>query len=273
VCFNDLTGVVQLDLDALEWRDGAATAHSPRDPVSEQRGGGATPLAGHWEWLSVCECLQGAHAVQPCESVSLAHRSAIDHDLRHRGAAGQLPQPGPEIALAAAVDLAVAQFSAWQQRLRPRAVRAPRQRVDVDGAVLCAGVPHPLFDARGDRKGSTNLGRGLGSSKRTRISPRRRGSESTARCGVASAGILLVGLAVKVLEVIAMLNPMAIHHRRCREIRANMSDYLDGDLDAATAAAVKRHVRWCPNCRRMLGNLSRTVAGLRALQADGPPPA
>jgi anti-sigma factor RsiW len=76
-----------------------------------------------------------------------------------------------------------------------------------------------------------------------------------------------------VLEVIAMFNPMAIHHRRCREIRANMSDYLDGDLDAATAAAVKRHVRWCPNCRRMLRNLSRTVAALRALQPDNPPSA
>ena len=97
--------------------------------------------------------------------------------------------------------------------------------------------------------------------------------ESMARCAVASSGILFVTVMVEVLEVIAMFNPMAIHHRRCREIRANMSGYLDGDLDAASAAAVKRHVRWCPNCRRMLRNLSRTVAGLRALQPDGPPPA
>jgi predicted anti-sigma-YlaC factor YlaD len=73
--------------------------------------------------------------------------------------------------------------------------------------------------------------------------------------------------------MIAMFNPMAIHHRRCREIRATMSDYLDGDLDAATAAGVMRHVRWCPNCRRMLRNLSRTVAGLRALRSDSPPSA
>lgn len=56
-----------------------------------------------------------------------------------------------------------------------------------------------------------------------------------------------------------------------------MSDYLDGDLDKAAAAAVERHVRWCPDCRRMLAGLRRTVGGLRALgeaptPLDGAPP-
>ena len=51
-----------------------------------------------------------------------------------------------------------------------------------------------------------------------------------------------------------------------------MSDYLDGELDPRAAAGVKRHVRWCPNCRRMLENLRRTVAGLGALR-DLPTPA
>ena len=27
---------------------------------------------------------------------------------------------------------------------------------------------------------------------------------------------------------------------------------LDGELDPRTATGVKRHVRWCPSCRRML---------------------
>ena len=105
-----------------------------------------------------------------------------------------------------------------------------------------------------------------------RISPRRNGRRARPDWVPLPYGILLVAFAVKVLEVIAMFNLMAIHHRRCREIRANMSDYLDGELDVATAAGVKRHVRWCPNCRRMLRNLGRTVAGLRALQSDGAPP-
>jgi anti-sigma factor RsiW len=51
-----------------------------------------------------------------------------------------------------------------------------------------------------------------------------------------------------------------------------MSDYLDGEIDRDTAAAVERHARWCPNCHRMLHNLRRTVEGLRAL-ADQPTPA
>jgi anti-sigma factor RsiW len=50
-----------------------------------------------------------------------------------------------------------------------------------------------------------------------------------------------------------------------------MSDYLDGELDRETAAAVERHVRWCPSCHRMLRNLRRTVDGLRALR-DQPTP-
>jgi anti-sigma factor RsiW len=67
------------------------------------------------------------------------------------------------------------------------------------------------------------------------------------------------------------LNPMKRHRERCREVRAQMSDYLDGELDARAAAGVKHHVRWCPNCRRMLENLLRTVGGLRALR-DQPIP-
>lgn len=62
------------------------------------------------------------------------------------------------------------------------------------------------------------------------------------------------------------MNPIKRHRERCREVRAQMSDYLDGELDARAAAAVKRHVRWCPNCRRMLENLRRTVGGLGALR-------
>jgi anti-sigma factor RsiW len=71
------------------------------------------------------------------------------------------------------------------------------------------------------------------------------------------------------------LNPMKRHHDRCREVRAQMSDYLDGDLDAQTAAGVERHARWCPNCRRMLTNLRRTLGGLHALRNEplpGPDP-
>ena len=62
------------------------------------------------------------------------------------------------------------------------------------------------------------------------------------------------------------LNPIKRHHQRCRHVRGQLSDYLDGELDPQEAAAVERHTRWCPNCRRMLTNLGRTLGGLRALR-------
>jgi anti-sigma factor RsiW len=62
------------------------------------------------------------------------------------------------------------------------------------------------------------------------------------------------------------LNPIKRHREHCRETRAQMSDYLDGALDARAAGSVERHARWCPNCRRMLASLTRTIGGLRALR-------
>jgi len=60
-------------------------------------------------------------------------------------------------------------------------------------------------------------------------------------------------------------NPVSRHRQRCREVREAISDYIDGELDPDTARRVRRHVRWCPNCSRMLENLIRTVSGLRLL--------
>jgi anti-sigma factor RsiW len=61
------------------------------------------------------------------------------------------------------------------------------------------------------------------------------------------------------------LNPVKRHREHCRETRAQMSDYLDSELDPSSASAVERHVRWCPSCGRLLANLSRTLGGLRRL--------
>jgi anti-sigma factor RsiW len=61
------------------------------------------------------------------------------------------------------------------------------------------------------------------------------------------------------------LNPVTRHREHCRETRARMSDYLDGELDVGARAAAERHIRWCPSCGRMLANLRRTIGGLRRL--------
>lgn len=61
------------------------------------------------------------------------------------------------------------------------------------------------------------------------------------------------------------IHPIKAHRESCREARAHMSEHLDGELDGAARAEIERHLRWCPNCRRMLRNLGRTVGGLRRL--------
>jgi len=61
------------------------------------------------------------------------------------------------------------------------------------------------------------------------------------------------------------LNPITRHREHCRDTRAQMSDYLDGELDRGAARALERHVHWCPSCRRFLANLRRTIEGLRRL--------
>jgi anti-sigma factor RsiW len=67
------------------------------------------------------------------------------------------------------------------------------------------------------------------------------------------------------------VNPIKRHRERCRETRSGMSDYLDGELDVDAAARLEHHVRWCPNCRRMLENLRRTIGGLRSLRDQDTP--
>ena len=53
-----------------------------------------------------------------------------------------------------------------------------------------------------------------------------------------------------------------------RWTRRHLSDYIDGDLDAHERDRVERHVGMCPQCRRLLETLKRTVAGLMGLRED-----
>jgi anti-sigma factor RsiW len=57
--------------------------------------------------------------------------------------------------------------------------------------------------------------------------------------------------------------------REHRWTHAHLSDYVDRDLDPAERERVEEHVGLCPQCRRVLATLRRTLAGLREL---GVPP-
>ena len=61
--------------------------------------------------------------------------------------------------------------------------------------------------------------------------------------------------------------PFLRDRRECEAVRSAMTDYLDADLDDRTQRRVDRHVRFCPRCRRVLGNLRATIDRLAHLEA------
>lgn len=54
----------------------------------------------------------------------------------------------------------------------------------------------------------------------------------------------------------------------CPQVVDLLSDWLEGDLDARTAAAVRAHLAGCPGCTAYVGQLRAAVGVLGAL----PPP-
>ena len=50
---------------------------------------------------------------------------------------------------------------------------------------------------------------------------------------------------------------------RCSEVLAHLSDYLDGELDAATIEGIEKHLLGCPNCEQFGKNFGSMVASLR----------
>jgi anti-sigma factor RsiW len=58
--------------------------------------------------------------------------------------------------------------------------------------------------------------------------------------------------------------------REHRWTDARLSEYLDGELGEHQRARLEEHVRWCPECRRVLESLRRTVEGLMRLRVAAP---
>ena len=59
--------------------------------------------------------------------------------------------------------------------------------------------------------------------------------------------------------------------REHRWTHAHLSDYLDQGLGPEERERVEKHVVLCPQCRRVLATLRRTLAGLRELGASRRP--
>ena len=57
----------------------------------------------------------------------------------------------------------------------------------------------------------------------------------------------------------------------CREVRNLSSDYIDEELERASADRVSRHLKWCPPCNAFIETLRATVNMLRATPRREPP--
>lgn len=51
----------------------------------------------------------------------------------------------------------------------------------------------------------------------------------------------------------------------CIEVTKRVDDYLDGELDTTTAAALRAHLDACPECRKQFAPLLNAIEGLGAL--------
>jgi anti-sigma factor RsiW len=50
------------------------------------------------------------------------------------------------------------------------------------------------------------------------------------------------------------------HQQACHEILEQLSDYVDGDLEAVLCAELEAHLADCPDCRAMVDTLRKTVS-------------
>jgi predicted anti-sigma-YlaC factor YlaD len=51
----------------------------------------------------------------------------------------------------------------------------------------------------------------------------------------------------------------------CRELVAQFSEYIDGELEAALCAQLETHLAECPNCRVMFDTVRKTITLYRSL--------
>jgi len=59
---------------------------------------------------------------------------------------------------------------------------------------------------------------------------------------------------------------------KCKDMLGELSNYIDGELDADLCAEIEAHLRDCPDCRLMVDTLRKTVVVYRRHgQGEFPP--
>lgn len=49
------------------------------------------------------------------------------------------------------------------------------------------------------------------------------------------------------------------HHASCQELLDQLSDYIDGELEAKLCAEIETHLAGCPDCRILVDTMRKTV--------------
>jgi hypothetical protein len=57
----------------------------------------------------------------------------------------------------------------------------------------------------------------------------------------------------------------------CQQVTALILDYVNGELDAETALALKEHLRECPDCIAFLATYQKTIQATRSLRYESIP--
>jgi predicted anti-sigma-YlaC factor YlaD len=50
-----------------------------------------------------------------------------------------------------------------------------------------------------------------------------------------------------------------IHTPQCKQILGNLSEYIDGELQAELCAEIEEHLKDCDNCRVVVNTLRKTI--------------
>lgn len=58
----------------------------------------------------------------------------------------------------------------------------------------------------------------------------------------------------------------------CRELKDQLSAFLDGELDEAVCREIERHLNECGNCRVMVDTLKKTIVLYRDAPRESVPP-
>ena len=63
---------------------------------------------------------------------------------------------------------------------------------------------------------------------------------------------------------------MAKNHEQptCHDLLSHLSDYIDGELEAAICAQLETHLAECPDCRVMVDTVRKTIILYRSQAKD-----